>query len=454
MNSELPRNWENWRLADVGTWYGGGTPTSSEPAYWDGQIPWVSPKDMKSSKISTSIDKITDEAVANSAAKIIPSGAVLFVTRSGILAHSFPVAVTEVPVTVNQDLKAIRPLEAVDPNYIAWVLRANAREILSTCSKHGTTVHSIEIPRLRNLSIAIPPLNEQRRIVAKIEELFSELDKGVESLAAAREQLKAYRQSVFKAAFDGRLCGATLSENSLWPMCGLGDSIEFLTSGSRGWADYYSDQGDIFIRAQNLKHDRLDLADIAFVKLPEGSTEGVRTRVRLGDLLITITGANVTKTGLVDRELGSAYVSQHVALCRLKSDLMPEYLYWYLLSEAGGRKQLIQAAYGAGKPGLNLDNIRSILVPKPSLPEQASVIAEIKRSIEAELRLESEIDAALSRTKALRQSILMNAFSGQLVAQNAGDEPASVLLGRIRVERENSGTTKRRKYRNGKKEAA
>ena len=178
----LPPNWESWRLADVGQWSGGGTPSSSEASYWDGEIPWVSPKDMKTHRITTSIDTITQAALVNSAAKLIPNGAVLFVTRSGILAHSFPVATASLQVTVNQDLKAISPVEVIDPNYLAWTLRAFERRILTSCSKHGTTVHSIEIPALRELCIPIPPFPEQQRIVAKIEELFSELDKGVESL--------------------------------------------------------------------------------------------------------------------------------------------------------------------------------------------------------------------------------------------------------------------------------
>jgi len=299
----------------------------------------------------------------------------------------------------------------------------------------------------------LPPLEEQGRIVAKIEELFSELEKGVESLTTAREQLKAYRQSVLKHAFEGRLTRPSGTANS-WQERRLGDFIEFLTSGSRGWADYYSDYGDLFIRAQNLKHDRLELSDVAFVRLPEGKTEGVRTRVRLGDVLVTITGANVTKTGLVDQELGTAYVSQHVALCRPTENLHPEFLYWYLLSEAGGRRQLNDAAYGAGKPGLNLENIRSVSIPVPSLAEQRAVVSLIVTVLESEERINDDVSAALERVEALRQSILKRAFSGQLVAQDAADEPASALLERIRVGQKEGGSKQRPNHKNGKKEAA
>ena len=83
----------------------------------------------------------------------------------------------------------------------------------------------------------------------------------------------------------------------------MGNHIDFLTSGSRGWADYYASEGAVFIRAQNLKFDRLEMNDIAYVKLPDGNSEGMRTLVRNGDLLITITGANVTKTAVVETEI-------------------------------------------------------------------------------------------------------------------------------------------------------
>jgi len=280
--------------------------------------------------------------------------------------------------------------------------------------------------------LLLPPLAEQQRIVAKVEELLSDLDKGVENLGTAQQQLKAYRQVVLKQAFNGQL--TTTAEFREWPTAPLGTLLDFLTSGSRGWAQYYADEGDIFIRAQNIKHDRLDLSDIAFVSLPERA-EGLRTRVRKGDLLITITGANVTKSALVGKDVGTAYVSQHVALCRPTDVLFSKFLYWFIVSETNGRKQLNDMAYGAGKPGLNLENIRSVVIPLPDMLEQKKVVELIEEKLSVIDQLEKTITDSLQQAEALRQSILKKAFSGRLVEQNPEDEPASELLERIRTER-------------------
>ena len=203
---ELPEGWVWARLGDIGTWTGGGTPSKAVDAYWqNGSVPWVSPKDMKSPTIRDTEDRITEAAVENSATKFVPPRSVLMVMRSGILRHTFPVAVNEVRVTLNQDLRALTPITGIDPYFIANHLKCLQHKVLTDCAKDGTTVQSVEVSALENVLIALAPEVEQRRIVARIDELFAEIAEGETALKSARQGLDLWRRSLLKAAVTGEL---------------------------------------------------------------------------------------------------------------------------------------------------------------------------------------------------------------------------------------------------------
>jgi type I restriction enzyme S subunit len=185
---------------------------------------------------------------------------------------------------------------------------------------------------------------------------------------------------------------------------------ELVTSGSRGWSEYYSDTGALFIRAADLKTDVLELSEAAFVEIPK-DVEGSRTRVSKGDVLITITGANLTKTGLVESELGDAFVSQHVGLVRPADGDFSTFLYLWVVAYGGGRGYLEKATYGAGKPGLSLQNLPEMPVALPPIAEQRARMALAKAGAQ-----ETGTFDLNSPSTALRQSILAAAFRGELAA--------------------------------------
>ena len=194
------------RLRDLGEWAGGNTPSKANAGYWtNGTVPWVSPKDMKIDEIASSRDCVTESALADGRVSLVREGSVLFVTRSGILAHTFPVAITNLPVTINQDLKALTPKLGVSPKYVAHAVRGASRRILNECSKHGTTVASIDTNALLEFEIPMVDLDEQLRIVAEIEKQFSRLDEAVANLKRVKANLKRYKAAVLKAAVEGRL---------------------------------------------------------------------------------------------------------------------------------------------------------------------------------------------------------------------------------------------------------
>ena len=170
-------------LRNVGTWSGGGTPSKAIPEYWDnGDIPWVSPKDMKTFELHDSQDKITDKAVEASPTKLVPAGSVLMVVRSGILAHTFPVAIARRAVTLNQDMKAITPKAGLSSEFLAYQLRAQGPTILNSCTKSGTTVASVETKQLQALPFWVPSIELQSKIVEELDKQLTRLDEAVTTL--------------------------------------------------------------------------------------------------------------------------------------------------------------------------------------------------------------------------------------------------------------------------------
>ncbi len=183
-----------------------------------------------------------------------------------------------------------------------------------------------------------------------------------------------------------------------------------VTSGSRGWAEFYADSGPAFIRAQNVRFGTFKLDDLAFVNPPSNS-EGSRTKVAKGDLLIVITGAGVTNPAVLDRDLGEAYVSQHIGLVRPMNEQLSHWLLLCLMAPAGGRAELIERAYGAGKPGLNLDNIRSLSVPLPPLAEQQSIVAKVDELMAVCDQLEASLTATQTDSRRLLEVVLQEALA-------------------------------------------
>lgn len=172
---ELPVGWEWATLSHLGSFSGGKTPSKMRSEYWGGNIPWVTPKDMKTHLVNTSEDCVTDFAISDGLAKVSP-GSLLFVARSGILRRKFPVAITSVECTVNQDLKVLAPFIANIENYILLMMNGFERYIIKNLTKVGTTVESLLFDEFSSHPFMIPPLEEQFRITNKVNELMSLCD--------------------------------------------------------------------------------------------------------------------------------------------------------------------------------------------------------------------------------------------------------------------------------------
>jgi len=204
-NNNLPSLWKMVSFSELGYWTGGGTPAKSNREFWtNGNILWISPKDMKTKLIKNTIDKINDIAVNKSSAKYIEKNSLLFVVRSGILRRILPVSITTQRSTVNQDIQALTPY-LVNSQYLYWFAISNELDIRNNCAKDGTTVESIETSLLKAYPVTLCSLQEQTQIVQEIESRLSVCDKLSDTLKDQLKKAEALRQSILKKAFEGRL---------------------------------------------------------------------------------------------------------------------------------------------------------------------------------------------------------------------------------------------------------
>lgn len=213
-NGVSDASWEEKKLGEVGSWLGGGTPSTSREEYWEnGNILWITSKDMKSTVIEDTLMKVNEIGVKNSSANYIEKPALLVVMRSGILRRTFPVAMVKKPFTVNQDLKAIIP-DKDDLEFLYWMLLSNEQRILDTCMKNGTTVESINSNALKDLTFKCPTLPEQHEIVRLIDDLLARERAAQQAAEQALASIDLMKKSILARAFRGELGTNKASEAS------------------------------------------------------------------------------------------------------------------------------------------------------------------------------------------------------------------------------------------------
>jgi len=349
--------------------------------------------------------------------------------RAGLVGVAYKGAVGSTLVRIDVPL--------IEKKYVLYFLNYFSREL--NAKPKGTGIPHINPTLFNSLPFPLSSLPEQQRIVTKIDSLFSELENGVTLLKTIKAQLAIYRQAILKWAFED------ISE-----LVQIKNIASLVTSGSRGWAKYYSNNGAKFIRIGNLKRYgiNIDFMDIQYVTLPQ-KVEGARSLLMEKDILISIT-ADLGSIGFVETDLGEAYINQHIALVRLKDKVLSKFYAWFLRSNKG-QEELLKNKRGAGKLGLGLDDIRNTRVPIINDENAISILQKIESRLSVCDKLEQTIDQTLALSASLRQSILKKAFEGRLVPQDPNDEPAEKLLERIKAEKAEVLAKQKQTRKRGKK---
>ena len=478
---------------------GGGTPSTEESRHWNGTIPWITSADICGIRDIRPRRQINEDAVRASATNLVPGGSVIVVTRVGL----GKVALAEEPLCFSQDSQGlVFDASNVDGLYFTYFLSEAVQKF--KYESRGTTINGVTKKQLRELPVLLPPLAEQRRIVAEIETQFTRLGASVAALRRAQANLKRYRASVLKDACEGRLVPTEaelarsqgreyepatvllerilaerrarwesqekrwgkyrepsapdasalpqLPEGWVWAsldqLASIGTGSTPLTSKS----EYYQDGSVPWVTSSALNEE--------VVSSPNNSvTERAVQECRLflypaHTLLVAMYGEGKTR-GKCSELLFPSTINQAIAAVTMEDSAANcrSYSKVFLQSNYEATRRM---SSGGVQPNLNLGLIKGLSIPIPPLAEQQRIVAEVERRLSVVQQAEATVEASLARAERLRQSILKQAFSGRLVPQDPDDEPASVLLERIRSEREaeaEAAASKGKAPRRGKRKA-
>jgi type I restriction enzyme, S subunit len=391
--------WQEKTIGQVCKSFSGGTPNTAQKDFYGGSIPFI-----RSAEIDRAETELflTEEGLTHSAAKLVTKGDVLVALYG---ANSGDVALARIDGAINQ---AILCLKSDRSNaFIHQFLSLRKNWIITTYLQGGQGNLSGEI--VKSISLGFPDSAEQQ----KIAECLSSVDELMAAQARKVDALKTHKKGLMQQLFpregetQPRLRFPEFQNAEEWEAATIGDLKPFVTSGSRGWASFYAEQGELFVRITNLWRDSiyLDLTDSKFVQLPPGANEGVRTQLKEHDVLISIT-ADIGIIGYVDESVPSpAYINQHIALVRFDAgQLSGKYVAYFLASEKSQR--LFRAATDTGtKAGMSLIGIQKIELMLPGLPEQqriASFLSNLDTLITAETQ---KLEALKTHKKGVMQQL-------------------------------------------------
>ena len=443
-------------LGEVCKTTSGGTPSRSKPHYFEGTIPWVKSGELPDGMVIENSEYISDEAISNSSAKLLPAGTLLValygatVGKLGILSR---------PAATNQAVCAIFPSETIDTKFLFWYLLAKRPWLIGQAA--GGAQPNISQGVVRSLLVPVMPLTAQHEIVADIEKQFSRLDEAVANLQRVKANLKRYKASVLKDAVEGRLVpteaelarredrsfetGEQLLQRILetrknewagrgkyeeppavetggltnlpvgWVWASAEQVSTFITKGTTPAAEKLLDAGTggvQFLKVYNLTFDGTlnHTYKPAFVSRTTHESELLRSQVLAGDVLINIVGPPLGQVSVVPSTMAEANMNQAIARFRPIKPLSTRFVAHALMTESIMAWAIRKAKTTAGQTNLTLDLCRRLPISLPPLAEQDRIVAEVDRRLSLILGVQAEVDANLKRAQALRQAVLSSCF--------------------------------------------
>lgn len=435
----IPDGWEIKKMPDVVKWGSGGTPKATVKEYYEnGTIPWLIIGDLNYGIVTKSESKITELGLKNSSAKMIPAGTLLVAMYGSI----GKLGITGMECCTNQAIAYAKELYGVTTKYMFYFMAMMKSELIS--KGKGGTQKNISQTVLNSLEVIVPPIEEQERIVFRIEEMLSQLDDGVETLNKTKEQLKVYRQAVLKDAFEGNYTIEWRKNNHHFiPMedfeqieiknCVFkdvsGDENEIKLNLPTGWRK--TRLGEVFDvqvgSTPSRKVPEYWNGEIAWVSSGEVHFEAINktmeyitgdglnnssTNVQpIGTVLLAMIGEGKTRGQAAILNIPAAHNQNTAAILVSETPCIPKYIYYFLQLNYDNTRRV---GSGNNQKALNKERVKAIHFPFCSFVEQEIIVQEIESRLSVCDQIEKSVDLALQQAEALRQSILKKAFEGEI----------------------------------------
>ena len=418
MKNKLPQGWVECELGEIFDTSSGGTPKRGNPEYYqNGTIPWLKSGELNNSIIHTSEEFITEEGLNNSSAKIFPKGSLLIALYGATVGK---LGILDFESATNQAVCCIYQNTNYNRDFLFYYLQLKKEHLVN--QGKGGAQPNISQEIVKSLIIPIPPLNEQKRIVEKIESEFKKIDEGLEYLSNAQEQLKQYRQSVLKSAFEGKLYKTTEWVNlNILDLCDIinGSTIDKNIEKQFGEVPY------IKVSDMNLPENFIEITtSTRFVNIKDIK---INTIIRNGAVIFPKRGGAIA-TNKKRKVISPIIIDLNIMAIIPKNQkhLSSDYLYYWLQ-----KLDLSSISNGGAIPQINRYSFENLFFKLPTLEEQQKIVEEIEKRLKVADAVEKIVEENIEKAKQLKQSILKKAFEGRLVPQDPTDEPASILLKKL-----------------------
>ncbi len=399
----MKQGWEIKTLWDISEIINGGTPDTTVSKFWDGENLWITPKDMgklESIYVDDTLRKITDEGLKNSSAKILPPNSIILSSRAPI-GH---LAINTKPISTNQGCKGLVPKKGIDTLFLYYFLSKSV-DLLNSLGT-GATFKELSGSKLGTVEIPLPPLPEQQRIVAILDEAFAAIAKAKanaeQNLKNAKELFESYLQEVFENKGEG------WEEKNLED---LADEKCTLSYGIVQPGDEYAD-GLPVIRPTDLTRRYISLKGLK--RIDPKLADGYKRTKLIGDELLLCVRGTTGVVSIATKELKDANVTRGIVPIRFNLKLINQEFGYYLLISNYIQKQIKAKTYGAALMQINIGDLRKINTPYPSLKEQKSIVQKLDLLRTETKKLEGVYLNKVNSYDELKKSVLQKAFSGQL----------------------------------------